>query len=330
MVINHQKNNPFGRMTFTYDNCFLCGCQLTKENYTVEHIIPKWLQRKFDLWNKELILLNDTSIKYKNLTIPCCKNCNNILSKKIEKPIMTGVTQGYDQFVQIDEHIIFQWLNKISYGFLYKELSLKENLSDKNSNPIYRAELLKEHEMQYLFLKSIISDTTFVNNAWSILVFKIDPHIAEPYWASDRLFLKTFCIRMADIGIIAHLMDNGYSKDFFLEHEPMKELLGKTLHPIQFAELCSAFNYKASLFLLNPSYTTLFNLDFEPITIISHELNGIGYAEWDQKTYAHTLASDLVNWGCDFDGLFRENSTVYTFLRNEDGTFKDLLSNDRQ
>jgi hypothetical protein len=37
--------------TYTRDKCFLCGCALDETNATAEHIIPKWLIRKFNLWN---------------------------------------------------------------------------------------------------------------------------------------------------------------------------------------------------------------------------------------------------------------------------------------
>ena len=82
-------------MTFTYDKCFLCGETLTDENSTEEHIYPKWLQNKFALWDKQLILLNGTGINYRNLKIPCCKRCNNKMSEAIEKPIQIAVTGGY-------------------------------------------------------------------------------------------------------------------------------------------------------------------------------------------------------------------------------------------
>lgn len=318
--------DPFEQMTFTYDRCFLCGCLLDKTNYSEEHIIPKWLQNKFDLWNQELILLNGTSIKYKDLKIPCCKKCNNTMSKKIEIPIKQGVSQGYREFIKIDEQVIFQWLNKISYSLLFKELSLKAQLSNANSDPIYKPEYLKEHKMQYLFLKSLISNTAFVNNPWSILIFRINPDGVEPYWASDNPFIKTFCIRMNDIGIIAHLMDNGYSKGFFGEHQEMRELLEKTLHPIQFVELCAKFIYKTSLFYRDPFYTTVFDENLNPNTIISNNLSGHGYKDWSQEEYAHVLAFYLKNWGCNFDDIYIGNDLVSTFLRNDDGTFKDFFN----
>lgn len=317
--------DPFEQMTFTNDKCFLCGCLLDENNYSEEHVFPKWLQRKFNLWDKELILLNGTTIRYKNLKIPCCKKCNNTMSMKIEKPIERGVSQGYGEIIKIDEQVIFQWLNKISYGLLFKELSLKAQISNVNSDPIYDAKSLKEHKMQYLFLRSLISNTTYVNNPWSILIFKIDPDTEESYWANDNPFIKVFFIRMDDIGIVSHLMDNGYNKGFFLEYQEMRGLLNKTLHPIQFAEICAKFIYKSSLFYRNPFYTTIFDGNHNPNTIIAHDLSGHGYKEWNQEEYAHVLSFYWKKWGYDFNDIYKGNDLVSSFLRNEDGTFKDFF-----
>lgn len=324
---NHKDyESVFEQMTFTYDKCFLCGVLLDDQNRSVEHVVPKWLQRKYNLWNKELILLNRTSIKYKDLTIPCCQACNNIMSNEVENPIRRATNLGYDEFAKMDERIIFLWLNKLSYGLLFKELSLRSQVSDVQSEPIYADEYLKEHKMQYLFLRSLISKTIFASNPWSILVFKINPDGEEPYWAGDNPFLKTFCIRMDNIGIIAHLMDNGFGKNIFMESPEMKELLRKTLHPIQFAELCAQFVYKSSLFYRDPFYTTFFNEDGSPHTVISHEISGEGYRDWVQEDYARGLTFFLNFWEVDFDDIYKGNGKVISFLRNEDRSFKDFFT----
>lgn len=70
--------NPFEELQLGQDKCFLCGCRLEKNNNnSAEHIFPKWLQKKYNLWKREIALPNETTIKYNQLTIPCCKNCNN-------------------------------------------------------------------------------------------------------------------------------------------------------------------------------------------------------------------------------------------------------------
>lgn len=51
--------------------CFLCGTDLMLAGNTDEHVIPKWAQRRYDLWNQTVTLLNGTGLKYSQLTVPC-------------------------------------------------------------------------------------------------------------------------------------------------------------------------------------------------------------------------------------------------------------------
>lgn len=116
---------------------------MTDLNRSDEHVYPRWLQREFYLWNQNLTLLNGTDIAYRNLTIPCCSKCNNeYLNRRVEKRIEEAVKGGYEKFKDLDESIVSKWLNKIAYGTLFKELSLRSDLMDKNSDPIYSQEQL--------------------------------------------------------------------------------------------------------------------------------------------------------------------------------------------
>jgi hypothetical protein len=44
--------------------CFLCGKALFAGDSTQEHIIPRWAQKRYELWDQHLVLLNQTSIPY--------------------------------------------------------------------------------------------------------------------------------------------------------------------------------------------------------------------------------------------------------------------------
>lgn len=83
------KNFPISR-----NHCFLCGTELHENNRSEEHVYPKWLQNKFNLWTQRLGLLNNTSILYKDLKVPCCKKCNLKMSSELEKPMEQAVSGG--------------------------------------------------------------------------------------------------------------------------------------------------------------------------------------------------------------------------------------------
>jgi len=75
------------------DVCFLCGA--SGQDVTLEHVFPKWLQRRFDLWTQRIGLLNDSLIQYRQLTIPACARCNNVDLSRLESAVSRAVDGGY-------------------------------------------------------------------------------------------------------------------------------------------------------------------------------------------------------------------------------------------
>ncbi len=51
-------NEKLYKRSFEKDVCFLCGISLQEVESSSEHVIPKWIQNRYDLWNQKLILLN--------------------------------------------------------------------------------------------------------------------------------------------------------------------------------------------------------------------------------------------------------------------------------
>lgn len=315
-------DNPLNSDEFSYNNCFLCGVALDNNNSSEEHIYPQWLQKEFNLWNQKLILLNQKTINYKSLKIPCCKSCNEILGKKIEKPIQKAYKGGYEEFNKLDKTIIFNWLNKIAYGTLYKELSMRFYLDDPESRKIYTKEFLNElNYMQYIFLQSIRFNTQLINKPYSIFIFKIKEHDKKDYWAGDFTFTNTFCMQLNDVGIIACFQDSGYNWGFFNHFPKQQNLLQEELHPIQIRELCAQIIYKASTFNRNPFYTYSFNKDAESMFIHSHNINGDAYDDWDNDTYMRLLKKLLEPWEKMIILQTPKDSKLPTFLFDEKGNF---------
>src|SRR5262245_49103738 len=64
--------------------CFLCASPIIDGLYTLEHVVPAWAQRRYNLWDQRLTLLNGTDIPYRHVTIPCCDDCNGYRLKPME------------------------------------------------------------------------------------------------------------------------------------------------------------------------------------------------------------------------------------------------------
>ena len=90
---------------------------------TEEHLIPQWLQRRFDLWNQEYYLPNNTTIKYRNLKIPA-EDVANQKFGEIEKNISEGI-------FNLDE--VYLWAHKIHLGCIVRDSTLRLNIQVPDS-----------------------------------------------------------------------------------------------------------------------------------------------------------------------------------------------------
>ena len=91
--------------------CVFCGKPAT----TKEHIIPRWLQKHFDLKDQHLGLWNNTEILYSQATIPACRVCNSEAFGLIEKKVREGTATKQEYFI---------WALKIRYCLSKKDTTL--------------------------------------------------------------------------------------------------------------------------------------------------------------------------------------------------------------
>jgi len=307
--------NPFEAMKFSYENCFLCGVKLNENNNSDEHVFPKWLLHKYNLWNKTIHLLNNTQIKYKDIKIPCCKKCNNQYLSNIEKEIESGVTSGFNTFNSLDLNSLSKWLLKISYGMLFKELSLKLDRKDSSLGNITTEELLKSRNMVHVFLQGIKVEMNFsMNVPWSLLKFKLLREEESPNFDFGDIITNNFMYTvMDDIGVIFCYGDNGIGKEMF--DDQYSYFYDFALHPVQFYELCAKVFYKNSLFNKNPSYTIIAaSKNPEKIDVISHNVSGIVFNDWDQFEYSKILDYFIKRSGYNAKIEFIKPDKVSTFL----------------
>jgi hypothetical protein len=120
------------------DSCFVC----TRQASTFEHVIPKWLLHRFDLWDQALTLPNGTSI-------PACARCNNEVFGALEWRVQSEAASESD---------IWKWANKIHYGLSHKDRFLawdRANSSCRIGDVVQRDDPL---ELSRHFLQCVAGD----------------------------------------------------------------------------------------------------------------------------------------------------------------------------
>lgn len=94
-----------------------------KETDSEEHVIPRWLQKKFNLQEQTLVLPNGTSLKYKFIKVPADRSENSKFGE-IEGRISNGI-------FNLDE--VYLWALKIHIGLIFRDSSLRLDIRDPNS-----------------------------------------------------------------------------------------------------------------------------------------------------------------------------------------------------
>ena len=70
-----------------------------KDAETEEHVIPKWLQKHFDLFDQRLALWNGTTIPYRQTVVPACLACNRDRFAPLEKRVREGSASRRDFYL---------------------------------------------------------------------------------------------------------------------------------------------------------------------------------------------------------------------------------------
>jgi hypothetical protein len=112
--------DPFEKMQFSDRNCFLCGTPITPDQHTP--VFGEWLQQKYQLQEKELLLLDKSISTFGQLTIPCCDHCHAHHVLPLEAEVEKASRKGITGLQALDEQKLFQWIGKMYYGTLVTEL----------------------------------------------------------------------------------------------------------------------------------------------------------------------------------------------------------------
>ena len=109
------------------------GCLFSgTEPDTEEHVIPDWLQRRFELQRQTYHLPNETGLDYRHAKVPSSQKYNSLFGR-----IETRISRN--QFAWQE---IYLWLMKIHVGLMYRNISLRGNMHDHNSAPIVSPQVL--------------------------------------------------------------------------------------------------------------------------------------------------------------------------------------------
>lgn len=300
-------------ISFDYSNigersCFLCGLELDDQNRSDEHVFPEWLLHKFNLWDDQIVLLNGTSIPYRHLVIPACRECNNGCLSRLEADILNILNGAFREISAKERFRIYQWSAKILYGILRKELSLRLDRTSKTPDTILTDDFLKEFSTFHHFLSSIRRPFTF-HGFQPYSLFMVETMTVSDSKKNFDYFdfvllhrdgeshcRPSLALRLGSFGIICAFLDNGFQQQCY--QSTFDKFKGVPLHPIQFLELACKASYKNYLLSFSPYYNSVSGSDQDShvhVTQATFPINMI-WQEWNQG---------------EFDSIFWNTATSY-------------------
>lgn len=222
------------------DSCFICGADKKEKEFNDEHIIPKWLLRRLNLFNEKTTLPNGEKKNYSGYTISCCADCNFELGSFYETPLSTILKPEYKDLKDNIENrkLIFKWMSLI---FLKTHLKDKEVRFDPDlrNESIQNSEIYDWYYMHHIhcvarshYTSGIIEDGVF----GSLIIIPINNEGTDDNFDYiDSHAGRVVAIRVGDYVLVAVLDDSGFSRQVY-ENE-LEKIKGQKLSFLQIREV---------------------------------------------------------------------------------------------
>lgn len=194
--------------------CFVCGAQPGSKVFNDEHVIPEWVLRKFDLFNRSITLPNNMTIKYDRFKVPCCQDCNSLMGRQIEERISKVVNAGPEA---IRKHIadgnaleFFVWLGLIFLKTHLKDREFRIHLDlrkpDDRIGDLYNwDELHHLHCVTRCFMNGAIIEKE-VFGSLGVFAAKTEGS-SDEFDYGDLVAAQTVLLRLGDVALVATFND---------------------------------------------------------------------------------------------------------------------------
>ena len=193
-------------------DCLFCGKKLNKKENSKEDVIPKWLQKYFNLENQRYFVLGaKREVKYGQLKVPACKECNNSWSR-LENRLS-------NQKASLDDYYL--WALKIHIGLIYKDSFLSKNIKNPKSHKIFS---YKKNKFYFSFPRAIFEvvkskSYKFYPSPLGSVILIDKPKIMNKEFDLIHSILpefpKSICISLQDKYLIVFFEDRNFVIDNF-------------------------------------------------------------------------------------------------------------------
>jgi hypothetical protein len=266
--------------------CFICGAAPDTRPFNDEHVFPKWLLKRYDLFARTIGLPNGRLVRYDRHTVPCCEECNTLMGRKIEQPMSAALDGGPDSvqnfLVSGGGLKLFVWM-----GLIYLKLHLKNKTNRKVLDPRVDAGMIADDYDWYLLhhihtvVRCFYIDTTIEKEVFgSLMVLPVRTEGSpDEFDFGDLHTAQTMMLRLGRTAIFVVFDDSTGALSYFQNN--MLDKITGPISELQAREIMVEFAMLNLHLKERPIYQSLCDTGKEEHTIIATlaekpELNG-----WD-------------------------------------------------
>ncbi|HYG69580.1 MAG TPA: hypothetical protein VD838_18035 [Anaeromyxobacteraceae bacterium] len=257
--------------------CFVCGASPEDRAFNDEHVIPRWILRKFDLYDRKIGLPNGTKIPYRQYTVPCCEECNSKLNDVYEKPVRRVLEEGVNgvatYVTKEGPSLLFSWLALLFVKTHLKDWELRLDVNRRSGDMRTIGHLMAHRigELHHLHCvaRSRIVGSRFESAALgTFLSLAADTTYAVEHFDYGDFFpAKSVLLRYGDMALIAVLDDSGAAMSVYRGEVPRFEA---PLNPYQLREVLAHVSFIASNLVHRTQFGSAFDGDTHVICATPH------------------------------------------------------------
>jgi hypothetical protein len=318
--------DPFDRMQFGRDTCFLCGAATTPQD-TVP-VFPGWLMQHYGFADQQLLLLDKSVMTFLELTIPACPQCREQHLAPLEQKIHAAHQGGVAGFRGLPERDVFLWLAKMFYGILVRELQNEQHPLIKPEHAVGENPKMR-FKFQSLFklLQALRVPIEFDDfTPFSLFILAQDDTPDDPAFEyRDELNTMMFSLKMGKVVLVCHLLDNGIlTKALRPVWEDIKD---KALHPIQVGEFTARAYYAAYLFNLIPDFFARKapGDDFLTYDSLVDDITMPVFNPWENQAYARLLEEMWKKWAIPREKILQNPREPLSYIYDETGQVQEHI-----
>jgi hypothetical protein len=281
------------------DACFVCGASPEGTPFNDEHIVPRWVLRRYGLFEKNITLPNRELRRYGGYRVQCCASCNTLLGQRIESPVselLDGDFAAVAERLKSEKakELIFVWIT-----LLFVKVHLKDGVVPIHKDLRLGSEVIGDqydwidlHHLHAVARAPYTRATLLPSVVGSLFVVEVDDASSAEGWDFvDLTFTQTIAVRVGRVGIVAVLNDAGAAESAW-SHRLAS--IDAPISGAQFRELAAMFAVANNDILVRPTFGT-FILQGRWVLIFAKVPRTLEMAEFDAEEFGHALLFALGN-----------------------------------